>query len=206
MTNIRTNPVETSPSPTKWWQIEIIAVAAFMLVLGGCASVTFHRPIEKEIVSGRFKLICDMGDRSCVLTAGGDSAKLVACVVYDELVNYYRSFEPQKDHDYYDFEVIVIGSLPPDSTKLRFEFVCLRYGGVADTFDISRMQQRTWLYSGNPAVGVEPIPIPPFVKEGVLDLEISVSSVENLQSRETINISVPIQRRKITRTIANPWP
>lgn len=196
-----------------WSQIAVFASLVFVCLIGGCSSVTYHQPVTPEINQGGVRINCGMGDRSCIFQASGDSSILSECVRYDALVNYYRNFRPNAEYNYYDIEIVLVGKdsvardlLMDTTTSLRFDFVSLSYGKNTDTLQLSGLPQRKWRNSVWPAASVEPLPIPKDVSSAKVRIMITVLSEKVSMTNRIISVTIPIERKRLLRTLLNPWP
>jgi hypothetical protein len=169
--------------------------------------------VTPEITQGGLKINCGMGDRSCIFQANGDSSKLFDCVPYDDLVNFYRKFRPNPAYEYYDIEIELVGSdsitrdlLLNPSTSLRFDFVSLCHETNSDTLRLSSLPQRNWRNSVWPAASVEPLAIPKNVSSAIVRVSVTVLPEELSTTRRIVEFTIPIERKRLLRTLLNPWP
>lgn len=220
MTNIRTNSVETPVAPTPRALLStngtkslicLLAIIGCFFVLQGCSSVLYHKITVNPFSAGRWDFQGHLNDRSWLVPYCGNYDSLMHYTNSDRrLSEYYSHFKQDTGVEYYSLSLMTLLRRDPGvrccpPTVVKILSVKFHDGVRWNALDLTQTYSDQWTYTGHPVSGVEPIPIATSVKEGTLFVEVILQDTTGSRV-DSLGLSLPVVRKRLTRTLLNPWP
>jgi hypothetical protein len=190
--------------------VSILLISAFVC----CTSVYYHDLRTDEYKLPKWTVSCYLSDCRWVIPYCGNYDSLELVTQHDQQqVDFYMSFHPDSGYYYYFLGLKAQRPLKVEGNSyqlitpnVKFSTIIFRSGIYIDTVDINETYQRHWLSSSQQWNGIEPIRIPKSCKEGFLDIRVYVIEDNNTSIQDTVMFSLPIVKKRQTRTLLNPWP
>jgi hypothetical protein len=129
-----------------------------------------------------------------------------------EEIGYFAIFKPDSTMLYYILAVRAdtekaTGAAPTVyAGEVEFDSLTVIAGSWIAAIDVKSMLQRRWYYSGSDYCGLEPIPIPKKERTVSLRVTLRVKAEGGSSDFESVTLTLPVARKRLTRTLLNPWP